>query len=95
MIVRIEIEPVEASEFAYRVTYEAEALYADQGLASVEEALVAAVEGLSPDVVGVEVAYGGVISGTYPLDVVALNLAQIVAHALNTAAAIQQARSRG
>jgi hypothetical protein len=96
MIVRIEIDPIEptgkSGEFGYRVTHEAETLFDDEGLASVEEALVAAVEGLSPDTVGVEIAYAGVISGTYPLDIVAMNLAQIVAHALNTTAAIQQAQ---
>jgi hypothetical protein len=45
-------------------------------------------------VVGLEFAYGGVVSGTYPLDVIAANLAQVATHAVNTTAAIYEARSR-
>jgi hypothetical protein len=91
MIVRIEIDGTEASLHDYRVSYESEALYSDVGLASVVEALVAAVEGLPPDVVGAEVWYRGVVSGTYPLQVIALNHAQIATHAVNTTAAIEEA----
>lgn len=94
MIVRIDIEQTETASFAYRVSYEAETLYDDEDLTSLGEALVAAIEGLAPDVVGIELAYGGVVSGTYPLDVVAANLTQVATHAVNTTAAIFEARSR-
>jgi hypothetical protein len=92
MIVRIEIDPEGPALFGYRVTHEAEPLYDDTGLGSVIEALVAAVEGLPPDVIGVELAYAGIVSGTYPLEVVALNHEQVAVHAVNTTAAIQEAR---
>ena len=52
------------------------------------DALVAAVEGLAPEVVGAEVWFRGVVSGTYPLHVIAANHAQIATHAANTTAAI-------
>jgi len=94
MIVRLDIEQNETAAFAYRVSFEAETLFDDEDLASFDEALVAAIEGLAPDVVGIELAYGGVVSGTYPLDVVAANLDQVAAHAMNTTAAIFEARSR-
>ena len=91
MIVRIEIDGTEASRHDYRVSHESEALYSDTGLASVVEALVSAIEGLPPEVVGVEVWYRGVVSGTYPLQVIAMNHEQVATHAVNTTAAIEEA----
>jgi hypothetical protein len=91
MIVRIEIDTPQGGLFDYRVTYEGESLYADAELPSLVDALVAAVEGLAPDVVGAEVWYRGVVSGTYPLHVIAGNHAQIATHAVNTTAAIMEA----
>lgn len=92
MIVRIDIDGTDATQYDYRVRYETEDLYADAGLASVVESLVAAVEGLPPEVIGVEVAYRGVVSGTYPLQVIAMNLDQVAAHAVNTTDSIEEAR---
>ena len=43
-----------------------------------------------PDDVLVEVAYCGIVSGTYPLASLALMSAQIAEHALNTTAAIEE-----
>lgn len=95
MIPRIEIEASEGGDFAYQVTYESEVIFDDRGFSAVEHCLVAAIEGLSPDVAAVEVAYGGIISGTYPLTVVAMNHEQVAAHALNTTAAVQEALRGG
>jgi hypothetical protein len=92
MIVRIDIDGSDATHYDYTVRYEAEDLYADAGLASVVESLVGAVEGLPPEAIGVEVAYQGVVSGTYPLQVLAMNLDQVAAHAVNTTEAISEAR---
>ncbi len=91
MIVRIEIDGSPATAYEYRVRYESEDLYADVGLDSVVESLVAAVEGLPPEVIGVEVSYRGVVSGTYPLQIIAMNLDQVAAHAVNTTQAIEEA----
>jgi len=91
MIVRIDIDGNDIALYDYRVSYESEDLYADSGLSSVLEALVAAVEGLAPSVVGLEVWYRGVVSGTYPLTVVAMSPDQITEHAQNTTAAIEEA----
>ena len=91
MIVRIEIDGSSATQYDYRVRYESEDLYADVGLDSVVESLVAAVEGLPPDVIGVEVSFRGVVSGTYPLQIIAMNLDQVAAHAVNTTQAIEEA----
>ena len=55
MIVRIEIEGARAGFFGYRVSYESEELYGDAGLASLADCLVAAVEGMAPDVLAAEV----------------------------------------
>jgi hypothetical protein len=93
MIVRIDIYGTDSALYDYRVSYESEDLYADASLASVVESLVAAVEGLPPEVIGVEVSLRGVVSGTYPLQVLAMNLDQVAVHAVNTTEAIEEARS--
>jgi hypothetical protein len=90
MIVRFHIDEIEQGQYEYRVSYEGEALYGDAGLASLEECIVAATEGLGNDAVAAEIAYKGVISGTYPLSSLALMSAQIAEHALNTTVAIEE-----
>ncbi len=89
MIVRFAIQPA-AGAFDYQVSYEGEELFGDEGLQSVEQCIVAAVEGLGQDAMAAEVAYGGIVSGTYPLASLALMSAQIAEHAINTTAAIQE-----
>lgn len=89
MIVRFHIDPL-AGEFEYRVSYEGEDLYADSGLDSVEACIVAATEGLGQDAVAAEVAYKGIISGTYPLASLALVSAQIAQHAEQTTEAVEE-----
>jgi hypothetical protein len=91
MIVRIEIDAPPGGTFDYRVTHEGETLYGDTGLESLADALVAAVEGLAPEVVGAEIWYLGIVSGTYPLPVIAGNHVQIAAHAAHTTEAIREA----
>ncbi|WP_309680951.1 hypothetical protein [Polaromonas sp.] len=90
MIVRFNIDQIESGQYDYRVTYEGEDLYADAGLASIEECIVAATEGLGQDAVAAEVAYQGIISGTYPLATLALASAQLAEHALNTTTAVEE-----
>ena len=90
MIVRIDIEGSRAGFYAYRVSYESEELYADDGLASVADCLVGAVEGMAPDVVAAEVWYRNVVSGTYPLSVIGMSLEQVAEHATNTTEAIEE-----
>jgi len=91
MIVRIDIDGSDATGYDYRVVDQAEDLYADSGLESVAETIVAAVEGLPPRVLAVEIAFRGIVSGTYPLETVAANHEPIAAHAINTTLAIEEA----
>ena len=94
MIVRFSIDTAEFGEhsgsYDYRVTYEGEDLYADSGLGSIEACIDAATEGLGQDAVGAEVAFKGIISGTYPLATLAVASAQIAEHAQNTTTAIEE-----
>ncbi|MDO9405826.1 MAG: hypothetical protein Q7T87_17480 [Polaromonas sp.] len=90
MIVRFHIDPL-GEEFEYRVTYEGQDLFGDAGLASIEDCVIAATEGLGQDAIGAEVAYKGIISGTYALASLALVSAQIAQHALQTTEAIEEA----
>jgi len=91
MIVRFHIDPMEQDQYEYRVSYEGEDLYSDVGLDSVEACIVAATEGLGQDAIAAEVAYKGIISGTYALASLALVSVQIAEHALQTTAAIEEA----
>lgn len=90
MIVRFHIDPDELDRYDYRVSHEGEELYGDVGLLSMEACIVAATEGLGQDAVAAEVAYKGVLSGTYALASLALASAQIADHALQTTAAIEE-----
>lgn len=90
MIVRFNVDMTGADSYDYRVTHEGEELYADAGLASLEACVIAALEGLGSDAVAAEVAYQGIISGTYALASLALMSAQIAGHALQTTAAIEE-----
>jgi hypothetical protein len=89
MIVRIDLER-DADAFGYRVSYDAEELYADDELPSIVECLIAAVEGMPPEALAAEVWFDGVVSGTYPLEVIGLNVEQVAQHAANTTAMIDE-----
>ena len=89
MIVRIDIDR-SADEFAYAVSEEGEELYGDDGLPSIVECLIAAVEGMPPEALAVEIAYDGIVSGTYPLSVIGMSVEQVAQHAVNTTAMIDE-----
>ena len=91
MIVRFNIELAEQDQYDYQVTYEGENLYADNGLSSIEACVNAALEGLGGEAVAAEVAYKGVISGTYALASLAVATNQIAEHAKQTTEAIEEA----
>lgn len=95
MIVRFSIDPIEQGRYDYRVTHEGENLYDDSGLDSIRDCIIAATEGLGQDAVAAEVAYKGIISGTYALASLALMPDRIAEHALQTAEAIEEARAGG
>lgn len=93
MIVRFHIDlsdVMQQGSYDYRVSYEGEDLFEDTGLGSIEACIVAATEGLGQDAIAAEVAFKGIISGTYPLASLALMSAQIAEHALQTAMAIEE-----
>ncbi|CAN5558886.1 hypothetical protein BH09PSE5_BH09PSE5_44590 [soil metagenome] len=91
MIPRIDIYITEPGSYTYQVTYEQEALFEEAGFSSIVLALVSAVEGLAPDIKAVEVSCAGIVSGTYPLQALALNTQQIAEHAAHTTAAVLEA----
>lgn len=90
MIVRFHIDPMEQEFYEYSVSYEGEMLYSDVGLGSMEDCIIAATEGLDQDAVAAEIAYKGIISGTYALASLALMSEQIASHALQTTLAIEE-----
>jgi hypothetical protein len=93
MIVRFHIDPsdvMQQGSFDYRVSYEGEDLFEDTGLGSIEACIVAAIEGLGRDAIAAEVAYKGIISGTYPLASLALMSSQIALHGQQTTEAVEE-----
>ena len=58
------IQKLEANNYQFNVSYGGETLYSDAGFTSIEAALIAASEQDGP-VDGFEVAYGGIVVGTY------------------------------
>ena len=87
MIVRIDLDR-SGETFGYRVSFDAEELYADDELDSPVECLIAAVEGMPPEALAAEVWLDGVVSGTYPLEIIGMNVQQVAQHAVNTTAMI-------
>jgi hypothetical protein len=91
MIVRISIHPAGPNSFDYAVSAEGQELYADAGLGSIVHCLAAAIEGMGPEVKAAELSLAGVVSGTYPLQVLATRPADVTQHAVNTTTAVMQA----
>jgi hypothetical protein len=92
MIARIDLQPGAAAQtFDYAVSAQGDHLYADGGFASIVGSLAAAVEGMSPEMRSAEIAYRGVVSGTYPLEVIAGRPDEVTTHAVRTAMAVYAA----
>ena len=91
MIVRIAIQHSPTEGYEYLVSTDGEALYADAGLSTFLHALAAAIEGLGPEVKAAELAFQGIVSGTYPLRVLATRPAEVAQHAVNTTDAVAEA----
>jgi len=91
MIVRIDIYQDESAGVSYSVSAEHQALYDGAGFSSIVNALAAAVEGLGSDARAAELAFGGVVSGTYPLRVIATRPNEVAQHAVNTTQAVYEA----
>ena len=94
MIVRIDIHDSPDGEHGYAVSSEGTELYGDSGFSSILHALAGAIEGLQPEVMAAELAFRGVVSGTYPLRVLATRPAAVVQHAVDTANAVLEALRR-
>lgn len=90
MIVRFNIDMAGQDHYDYCVTYEGEDLYTDTGFGSIEACVTAALEGLGRDAVAAEVAFRGIISGTYPLASLALMSSHIALHAQQTTEAVEE-----
>jgi|EndMetStandDraft_4_1072995.scaffolds.fasta_scaffold180833_2 hypothetical protein len=91
MIVRIAIQHSPTEGYDYLVSTDGEPLYADAGLSTFLHALAAAIEGLGPEVKAAELAFQGIVSGTYPLRVLATRPAEVAQHAVNTTDAVAEA----
>lgn len=91
MIVRIDLQHSEAEGASYDVSAEHETLYDGTGFSALVNALAAAVEGLGPEVHAAEIAFDGIVSGTYPLSTIALRPNEVTQHAVNSAAAVIEA----
>ncbi|MGA0612764.1 hypothetical protein [Caldimonas sp. KR1-144] len=93
MLVRIDLTHRPDAGFAYRVSVPDQEGYEDEGLASIDLAIVGALAGLEPGTRAVQLSFDGVVSGTYPLKVLSANVEQLARHAVLTAQAVRQAMS--
>ena len=93
MIVRIDIHQSEAEGFEYAVLVEGETLFADSGLSSMLHCMAGAIEGLGSEVRAAEFAFQGIVSGTYPLQVIATRPTDVAQHAVNTTQAVIEAEN--
>ena len=91
MIVRIDIHNDEQNSYSYAVTAEHQTVYDGSGFSSIINALAAAVEGFGAEVRAAEIAFRGIVSGTYPLHTIATRPNEIAQHAVNTADAVYAA----
>ena len=91
MIVRIDIYHGEVDGYGYTVSAEGQQLYGDAGLSSLIHCLAGAIEGLGAEAKSAELAFQGVVSGTYPLRVLATRPAEVAQHAVNTTEAVGEA----
>ncbi len=90
MIIRLQIDEFQRGDFEYSVLHEGMPLFSDAGLSSLEECLLAALDGLGADALAAEVAFKGVVSGTYPLETIGMACPQVAEHARNTTEAIEE-----
>jgi len=88
MIVRIDIHHSELGGFDYAVRAEGDELFGDSGLTSVLHCMAGAIEGLGPEIKAAEFAFQGIVSGTYPLEVLATRPNEVAQHAVNTTRAV-------
>ena len=93
MIVRLDIHRSAPESYAYAVRAEGEDLFGDAGLSSVLHCIAGAIEGLGPEVKAVEFAFQDIVSGTYPLQVLAIRPNEVVQHAVNTTTAVLEAEA--
>jgi hypothetical protein len=91
MIVRIDLLHDEHQGYSYGVTAEHQILYEGSGFSTIVNGLAAAVEGLGSEVRAAEIAFQGVVSGTYPLATIATRPNEVAQHAVNTASAVYEA----
>lgn len=64
VIAMLNVRKIEPGQYMYAVAHAGEVLYEDAGFTSIEEAISAANDQQGP-IRGFEVAYGGIVVGTY------------------------------
>lgn len=84
MIARIEIQTTD-SMYTFQTTYLDQELDFDGPFYSLDDALLKAAENLDEDrIIGVEIAYEGVVCGTYTAHTLQTSLKAVANHALDT-----------
>ena len=95
MIVRIDTHIDGPQTYSYKVSAFGDELYSDAGFSSVLHCIAAAVEGFGEEVKAAEMAFRGIVSGTYTLHTLATKPGEIAQHAVNTANTIYAAETEG
>jgi hypothetical protein len=88
-VARLDIRKLQAGLYEYHASYAGQELFSDAGFSSIAEALHAASD-VTGDIVGFEVAYAGLVAGTYSVDVLRSTADEVAQRAVDTAASLRQ-----
>jgi hypothetical protein len=89
LVARLDIRKLQASLYEYHASFAGQELFSDTGFSSIAEALHAASD-VTGDIVGFEVAYAGLVVGTYSVDVLRATAEEVAQRAVDTAASLRQ-----
>jgi len=87
-VARLDIRKLQAGLYEYHASYAGQELFSDAGFSSIAEALHAASD-VTGDIVGFEVAYAGLVAGTYSVDVLRSTADEVAQRAVDTAASLR------
>lgn len=87
-VARLDIRKLQAGLYEYHASYAGQELFSDAGFSSIAEALHAASD-VTGDIVGFEVAYAGLVAGTYSVDVLRSTADEVAQRAVDTVASLR------
>lgn len=85
LLARLDVDRLDTALYEYTISYSHRKLFSDAGFSSISDALGAAAEDAPENFIGFEVAYAGLVVGTYPVQEVQANAEAIARRAVENA----------